>query len=154
IDTSAPAESLAITAINTDTGAADFTTSDTTLIVSGTNGALSAGEKIQVSSDGGTTWHDVLQGTSTTWSYDDTATVHSTSFTYQPRIIDTAANVGTTTSQLVTIETGPTVSVDIVKTILSDDAPSSNVIFTFSEGVTGFDISDLSAAHGTLSGFG
>ena len=48
-----PAEALAITAIATDTGTNnDFITSDTTLIVSGTNGALAAGEKIQVSSDG------------------------------------------------------------------------------------------------------
>ena len=58
-----PAEALAITAIATDTGTAhgDFITSDTTLMVSGTNGALAAGEKIQVSSDGGANWHDVTQ---------------------------------------------------------------------------------------------
>ena len=50
----------AITAIATDTGTqlSDFITSDTTLMVSGTNGALARGEKIQVSSDGGATWHD------------------------------------------------------------------------------------------------
>ena len=47
----------------------DFITSDTTLTVSGTNGALGAGETIQVSSDGGTTWLDVAQNTATTWSY-------------------------------------------------------------------------------------
>ena len=44
---------LAITAISTDTGTAgDFITSDTTLVVSGTNGALGAGEKVQITSDG------------------------------------------------------------------------------------------------------
>src|SRR4029450_7178623 len=93
IDTGAPAETLAITAIVTDTALGgtdnDFTTSDTTLIVSGTNGALVAGEKIQVSSDGGTTWHDVTQSTQTTWSYDDTANPHLSSFTYTARIVDT-----------------------------------------------------------------
>ncbi len=54
---------MAITAIATDTGtsSSDFITSDTTLIVSGTNGALAPGEKIQVSSDGGASWHDVTQ---------------------------------------------------------------------------------------------
>ena len=53
VDNSAPAEALAITAIATDTGTAgDFITSDTTLIVSGSNGALAAGERIQISSDG------------------------------------------------------------------------------------------------------
>ncbi len=73
LDTTAPAETLAITAIASDTGSSssDFITSDTTLTVSGTNGALSAGEKIQVSSDGGTTWTDVIQN-GTSWSLVDT----------------------------------------------------------------------------------
>ena len=54
IDTTAPAAALAITAIADDTGTAgDFITSDTTLSVSGTNGALGSGEKVQISSDGG-----------------------------------------------------------------------------------------------------
>ena len=57
IDTSNPTAAVDITAIADDTGTAgDFTTSDTTLTVSGTHGALGAGEKVQVSSDGGTTW--------------------------------------------------------------------------------------------------
>src|SRR4029077_3296788 len=70
IDTAAPAEALAITAIADDTGTAGYCiTSDTTRTVSGSNGALAAGEKIQVSNDGGATWHDVTQDTTTTWSY-------------------------------------------------------------------------------------
>jgi hypothetical protein len=110
IDTVPPAEALAITAITTDSGAADLITNDTTLIVSGTNGALGAGEKVQISSDG-STWHDVTQGTVTAWSYDDQATTHSTSFTYQARIVDTAGNIGTTASQAITIDTtAPTVT--------------------------------------------
>ena len=79
IDTSAPAEALGDHRESYDMRCGtnnDFITNDTTLIVSGTNGALGAGEKIQVSSDGGSTWHDVVQS-STTWSYDDTATVHA-----------------------------------------------------------------------------
>ena len=53
VDATPPAEALAITAITTDTGTVgDFITSDTTLTVSGSNGALAAGEKIQISSDG------------------------------------------------------------------------------------------------------
>src|SRR5205823_7105221 len=63
-----PAEALAITAIATDSGTVgDFITSDTTLTVSGINGALAAGDKIQISSDSGTTWTDVVQGTATAW---------------------------------------------------------------------------------------
>ena len=103
---------MAITAIADDTGTAgDFITSDTTLTVSGTNGALAAGEKIQVSSDGGTTWTGCDQSDATTWSLVD-PTVHGASFTYQARMIDAAANVGNTDSQAVTIDTtAPAVSI-------------------------------------------
>ena len=63
IDTSNPTAAVDITAIADDTGTAgDFTTSDTTLTVSGTNGALGAGEKVQVSTDG-LNWVDVSQDT-------------------------------------------------------------------------------------------
>ena len=113
VDTAAPAEALAITAIATDTGTVgDFITNDTTLIVSGSNGALVAGEKIQVSSDGAN-WFDVTPIDSTHWSYDDTATVHAASFTYQARIVDTAGNVGTTASQAITIANLPAEAVAI-----------------------------------------
>src|SRR5205823_2670992 len=106
IDTSVPAEALAVTAIATDSGTVgDFITNDTTLIVSGSNGALAAGEKIQVSSNGGTTWTDVAQTTATTWSLDDTANPHATSFTYQARKINGANNGHTTTSHAITIDT-------------------------------------------------
>src|SRR6185295_17685559 len=96
-----------------------FTTSDTTLTVSGTHGALGAGEKVQVSSDGGTTWSDVTTSDATTWSFTD-PTVHASSFTYQARVIDAAANVGNSDSQAVTIDTSnPTAAVDI--TAIADD---------------------------------
>ena len=118
VDNSVPAEALAITAITTDTGTAgDFITSDTTLIVSGSNGALAAGEKIQISSDG-TNWFDVTPIDSTHWSYDDTATPHTSSFTYQARILDTAGNIGTTASQAITIDTtAPTITGDLGITV-------------------------------------
>src|SRR6266850_5467944 len=91
LDTTAPAEALAITAIAANNGSA------TTLTVFGTNGALSAGENIQVSSDGGTTWTNVVQNTPTSWSLVD-GTSHPSTFTYQARIVDTAGNIGTRTS--------------------------------------------------------
>src|SRR5258708_12442697 len=40
-------------------------TSDTSLIVSGSNQTLGTGEKIQISSDAGANWADVTQGTTT-----------------------------------------------------------------------------------------
>src|SRR5436190_2120825 len=105
IDTTAPAEALAITAIATDSGTVgDFITSDTTLTVSGTNGALAAGDKRQISSNCGTTWTAAVQGTATAWSLVD-PTTHATSFTYQARIIDSFPTRRSSDLQAVTIDT-------------------------------------------------
>ena len=136
IDTTAPAEALAITAIASDSGTVgDFITNDTTLIVSGSNGALAAGEKIQVSSNGGASWTDVTPTTATSWSLDDTATVHGTSFTYQARIVDSAGNVGTTASQAITIDTtAPAVSI----------TPTSGAITSTTQTIAGtVDVADI-----------
>ncbi len=55
---------------------------------------------------------DVTQ-TGTSWSYNDTANPHGTSFTYQARMVDAAGNIGTTNSQAVTIDTAaPAATVD------------------------------------------
>src|SRR5262249_35701325 len=127
VDATPPAEALSITAIATDTGTVgDFITSDTTLIVSGSNGALAAGEKIQVSSDG-RHWLDVTPIDNTHWSYDDTATVHATSFTYQARIVDTAGNIGTTASQAITIANLPAEAVAITA-IATDTGTAADFI--------------------------
>ena len=130
LDTAAPTEALAITAIASDSGSSssDFITNDTTLTVSGTNGALAAGEKIQVSSDGGATWTDVVQNTSTSWSLTD-GTSHPSSFTYQARIVDivdTAGNVGSTASQVVTIDTAAPSGATPDLTTASDSGTSSS----------------------------
>ena len=98
---------LAITAITNDTGTAgDFITSDTTLVVSGTNGVLGGGEKVQITSNG-TNWFDVTQNTGTSWTYNDTANPHFSDVTYQVRVIDAANNVSDTASRLVVIDTTP-----------------------------------------------
>jgi Ca2+-binding RTX toxin-like protein len=106
VDTSAPTAEVVITAISTDSGASsgDYVTSDTTLTVSGTHGALNPGEKVQVSSDGGANWADVTTSTATTWSYTD-PNAHATSFIYQARVIGAVGNVGANTAiQAVTID--------------------------------------------------
>ncbi|WP_394562043.1 DUF5801 repeats-in-toxin domain-containing protein [Aquipseudomonas alcaligenes] len=107
IDTKAPTATTNITAISADNGTStsDFITNDTTLIVSGTNTALGAGEKIQISSNGGSTWSDVAMSGATAWTYDDTGNPHASNFTYQTRVIDAAGNSGGTDSQSVTIDT-------------------------------------------------
>ena len=94
-----------ITAISPDTGASssDFLTKATSLTVSGTNGVLGAGEKVQVSNDD-THWFDVTQNTSTTWSYAD-PTAHPANFTYYARVVGANPTIGNTDSHLVTIDT-------------------------------------------------
>ncbi|MCW5735268.1 MAG: DUF4347 domain-containing protein [Enhydrobacter sp.] len=94
LDTMAPTAAVAITAISTDSGTAgDFITNDGTLTVSGTHGVLGAGEKVQLSSDGGASWSDVTTGDATTWSFTDGA-IHNSSVTYLARIVDAAGNAG------------------------------------------------------------
>ncbi|MBB4369391.1 hypothetical protein GGD63_002179 [Bradyrhizobium sp. cir1] len=98
---------LAITAISPDSGASgDFITNSTQLSVSGSNGALSPGEKIQVSSDNGLTWSDVVQATGTTWSLTDPS-IHNASFSYQVRVVDSVGNTVGSAAQAVTIDTAP-----------------------------------------------
>ena len=115
LDTAGPTEALAITAVAANSG------SSTSLTVSGTNGTLAAGEKIQISSDGGATWIDVLQNTPTSWSLVD-ATTHPTRYTYQVRIIDAAGNIGSVVNQAANGES----SSSIVAGNL-DPANSSNI---------------------------
>jgi hypothetical protein len=139
VDRTAPTTAVDITAIANDSGTAgDFVTNDTTLTVSGTHGPLAAGEKVQVSSNGGATWSDVTTSTATTWSFTD-PTAHGSNFTYQARVVDTAGNVGNTDSQAVAIDTlNPTLTVNIVDSSLNDGDNVSDVTFEFSENVTGF----------------
>src|SRR5262249_13896344 len=70
VDTTAPAAFATVTALSNDTGTAgDFITSVASQTVSGTfTGTLGAGEKIQVSADGGTTWVDATVGPGSSWS--------------------------------------------------------------------------------------
>jgi hypothetical protein len=95
---------LAITTIAPDSGVSgDFVTNATSLTVFGTNGSLSAGERIQVSSDDGSSWSDVVQDTAATWSYADPQT-HSAQFTYRVRVIDSNNAVVNETHQAITVD--------------------------------------------------
>jgi Ca2+-binding RTX toxin-like protein len=67
---------------------------------------------------------------------------------------DLAGNNGGAGSDTVTIDTkNPTLAVNIVDASLNDGDNSSQVIFEFSENVTGFADSDVSVSGGTLSNF-
>ncbi len=62
-------------------------------------------------------------------------------------------NAGEAGSDLVDIDrVNPTVSVDIIDPTLSDADSSSSVTFTFSKAPLGFDLDDITAVGGTVSG--
>jgi hypothetical protein len=146
LDTTAPAETLAITSI-----AGGSLPNDTTLTVSGSNGALGAGEKIQVSSDGGTTWTDVVQNTATSWSFVD-GTTRTANFTYQARVVDTAGNVGTTASQAVIVaNNGGTLSIGGSPAFTVEfTGTGGNLVLGSSPGFTGT-VNAVSTADGAVA---
>src|SRR5207248_863993 len=130
LDTTAPTATATVSAISTDSGSSstDFVTNDTTLTDNGTNTALGSGEKVQISTDG-TTWADVSQSDGTHWTYTDPAT-HSSSFTYQVRVVDTAGNAGSASSQPVTIDTTAPTAAATVSAITTDSGSSSTDFVT------------------------
>ena len=124
------AETVHVTSISPDTGTpGDYLTNDPALVFNGTVGTtLAAGDKVQVSWDGGTSWHDAVTS-GTTWSYDNTGvTLPDGAYTLQARVVDRAGNVGQSTSQGFTVDTAaPTEHAQI--TGISPD--------TFGAGTTG-----------------
>jgi len=110
VDTTAPDAStivIAIDSISDDTGlsSSDFITSDNSLTVNGSlTGTLATGEVAQISVDGGNTWSD-LTVSAGLWSYVDSRSLTDGDYTYEVRVVDAAGNVGSTDSQLVTVDT-------------------------------------------------
>ncbi len=116
VDTQAPQYGVTIDSISEDTGqsGSDFITMDTTLSINGSLGsALANDERVQISLDGGNTWLDTTV-TNQRWSYTDTRDLPDGDYTYQVRIIDQAGNVGSTASQVVTVDTTPPTTVGTV----------------------------------------
>ena len=100
----APSAVATVTALSVDTGTAgDFITNVASQTVSGTfTGALGAGEKIQVSADGGTTWVDATPG-GATWTASG-VTLASGTGTLSVRTIDTAGNTTAGTGHSYTLD--------------------------------------------------
>ncbi|RAZ71077.1 Ig-like domain-containing protein [Enterobacter cloacae] len=116
VDTQAPQYGITIDSISEDTGqsGSDFITMDTTLTINGSLGnALANDERVQISLDGGNTWSDATV-TNQRWIYTDTRDLADGDYTYQVRIIDQAGNVGSTASQVVTVDTTPPTTVGTV----------------------------------------
>ncbi|AEN64778.1 type 1 secretion target domain-containng protein [Enterobacter soli] len=148
VDTQAPQYGITIDSISEDTGqsGSDFITMDTTLTINGSLGsALASDERVQISLDGGNTWIDTTV-TNQRWSYTDTRDLADGDYTYQVRIIDQAGNVGSTSSQVVTVDTTPP---DTVGTVVSYTDGEGERTGTYGASVATDDTSPL--INGTLN---
>ncbi|ELD4157462.1 Ig-like domain-containing protein [Enterobacter hormaechei] len=148
VDTQAPQYGITIDSISEDTGqsGSDFITMDTSLTINGSWGsALASDERVQISLDGGNTWIDTTV-TNQRWSYTDTRDLADGDYTYQVRIIDQAGNVGSTSSQVVTVDTTPP---DTVGTVVSYTDGEGERTGTYGASVATDDTSPL--INGTLN---
>ncbi|MBJ6594366.1 Ig-like domain-containing protein [Enterobacter asburiae] len=148
VDTQAPQYGVTIDSISEDTGqsGSDFITMDTTLTINGSLGsALANDERVQISLDGGNTWLDTTV-TNQRWNYTDTRDLPDGDYTYQVRIIDQAGNVGSTASQVVTVDTTPPTTVGTVVSYTDGEGERQG---TFGSAVATDDNSPL--INGTLN---
>ncbi|MCU6335758.1 Ig-like domain-containing protein, partial [Enterobacter quasiroggenkampii] len=148
VDTQAPQYGVTIDSISEDTGqsGSDFITMDTTLTINGSlSSALASDERVQISLDGGNTWLDTTV-TNQRWSYTDTRDLPDGDYTYQVRIIDQAGNVGSTASQVVTVDTTPPTTVGTVVSYTDGEGERQG---TFGSAVATDDNSPL--INGTLN---
>ncbi len=148
VDTQAPQYGITIDSISDDTGqsGSDFITMDTTLTINGSLGsALANDERVQISLDGGNTWSDATV-TNQRWSYTDTRDLPDGDYTYLVRIIDQAGNVGSTASQVVTVDTTPPTTVGTVVSYTDGEGERQG---TFGSAVATDDNSPL--INGTLN---
>ncbi|SFL04355.1 Ig-like domain repeat protein, partial [Falsiroseomonas stagni] len=108
LDTTAPGVSGIDISSDSGTLATDFLTNVASQIVTATlNAALAAGEVLEGSVDGGTTWTNItgsVSGTAVTWS----GVTLSGSSTIQLRVTDEAGNVGSTSQAYVVDTVAPT----------------------------------------------
>ncbi|GLH41388.1 hypothetical protein RS3R6_02980 [Pseudomonas atacamensis] len=108
IDTSAPFAAAVVDSMGKDSGADsnDFVTNDGSagrLIQGSLTAALGAGEKVQVSTDGGATWLDALMNAGGTWSFLDQSS-HTSNWIIQTRVVDAVGN-SNVSNQSVTMDT-------------------------------------------------
>lgn len=157
VDRIAPSQTLEIDGVSEDTDdqVADFSTNQETVTVSATlSSALLAGEVVQVSVDGGSSWSEATVTNDT----EVTATgIDATgSPTVQFRLVDAADNVGASSPETALTFDGAAPTV-----LITDDQPgvlsiADDVVgytVTFSEAVFGFDANDLTVVGGEVSNF-
>ena len=121
VDATPPSAVATVTALSADTGTAgDFITNVASQTVSGTfTGALGAGEKIQVSANGGTTWVDATVGPGSSWSASG-VTLSAGTGTLLVQSIDTAGNATAGTGHSYTLQTSGPSAIATVTALSAD----------------------------------
>ncbi|MBB5448464.1 MULTISPECIES: Ig-like domain-containing protein, partial [unclassified Paraburkholderia] len=124
VDKVAPTAEASITYMGKDSGIdnSDFLTNDGSagrLLMGSLTEKLAAGEKVQVSVDGGKTWQDALVEDNGNWVFQDN-TVHDASWTIQTRVVDEAGNCGDVVSQEVVLDTIAPLATPISISVVGD----------------------------------
>ncbi|WP_313050081.1 Ig-like domain-containing protein [Atlantibacter subterraneus] len=137
VDTTPPVAIIHITSLAVDSGLSntDFITNDKNVELKGSlDMALGAGEKAQISLDGGATWIDLIIAADNSWSYTDTRDLADNTYQYQVRLVDLAGNIGSTDSKSVVIDTvAPDINTTINIASISDDSGISTTDFYTSD---------------------
>ena len=136
INTILPLATAAISGVTQDTGssASDYLTNDSSLVVSATlTGTLSPGlgDKVQISVDGGVSWHDATLVSGSTYAFDNSAsTLADGSYQFAARVINVAGNASLAGTQTVVIDTSaPSASETITLDAISQDRGSDSTDF-------------------------
>lgn len=114
IDTSKPLAQAMILSMSKDSGSdsTDFVTNDGSAgrLIQGTlTAALVGSERVQVSTDGGTTWLDAIRNSDSTWSFNDQNS-HTANWDIQTRVINATGAANTPITQTVILDTEATPS--------------------------------------------
>ncbi|HSW23321.1 MAG TPA: Ig-like domain-containing protein, partial [Burkholderiaceae bacterium] len=130
LDSAAPLSISTITAVTADSGTGgDFITNDSTLLISGSNSPLAAGEVVQVSLDGGATWVATTPTTATSWSFDNTGpSLADGTYSFRTRVVDAAGNTGTVSSQAVVIDATVPTAVPTIAAITDDSGAAGDFV--------------------------
>ncbi|SFU27137.1 Ig-like domain-containing protein [Pseudoduganella namucuonensis] len=140
----------AIHFIDSGSSATDYITNTAAQTVTGTyTGTLAAGESVEVSLDGGTTWH-TAGATAGAWSYSGTI---GASDTIVARVTNGTLHSASASQTYVYDATTPTFTTTLSDTSLKA-GETATITITFSEAVVGLETSDFSVSGCTISSLG
>ncbi|MET0338082.1 MAG: Ig-like domain-containing protein [Caulobacter sp.] len=154
LDTTSPTTTGATVSFSADSGASqtDLVTKTASQTLTGTLDAnLSPGERVEVSTDGGSTWSIAsASANSSVWSL--SAVTLTQSDAIQVRVADTAGNTGGVYSATyVYDDEAPSAAITSSVAGGLQAGQSATLTFTFSEVPYGFSLADVSSSSGSLT---